>query len=109
MLYLKHEGDVCPITPDCKVAVDLGDGSGPLHGQAREFNWGPGLGEGGAGRILRYAVMSDQPAASPRPLAAADLMSRTVLEFHEATGVQLTAEQGWRFIAHYQAVERALQ
>lgn len=109
MLYLKHEGDVCPVTPDRVVAVDLGDGAYPVHGQAREFSWGPGLGEGGAGRILRYAVMPDQPAASLHPVRGVRTMLQTVRAFRGATGIELTEEQGSLFLEIHQAVERALQ
>lgn len=56
---IEHTGDGCPVPPDTIVAVDLGDGGtgADYIGQAGDWAWGPGLGDDGEGRILRYEVL----------------------------------------------------
>lgn len=53
---IEHVGDECPVSPDTVVRVDLGGGC-TLVGLASEYFWGPGVGDDGEGRILRYAAL----------------------------------------------------
>lgn len=53
---IEHTGSACPVPSGTIVRVDLGDGE-VYAGPADEWHWGPGLGDDGAGRILRYEVL----------------------------------------------------
>lgn len=64
---IKHAGDECPVSPDTVVRVDLGSGC-TLVGLASEYHWGPGAGDNGEGRILRYVALVEA-GRFPRALA----------------------------------------
>jgi hypothetical protein len=56
-----HTTDTLPVPPDVIVRVDLGDGS-PVVDRADAFNWGPGAGPDGEGRILGYEELQRRAA-----------------------------------------------
>jgi hypothetical protein len=51
-----HTTDTIPTTPSAIVRVDLGDGC-PVIDRADAFNWGPGAGPEGEGRIQGFEVL----------------------------------------------------
>lgn len=59
-----HTTDRCPVQPDALVVIDLGDGA-PVVDRADAFNWGPGAGPEGEGRIVAYDVLVPQRQARP--------------------------------------------
>lgn len=61
-----HVGDACPVPPLTQVRVYLGEDAHEC-GYANEFNWGPGVGPDGEGRILRYEVLSVGDVTSSEP------------------------------------------
>jgi len=50
----RHEGIERPVPAGMLVAVDLGEGR-PLIDRAAVFDWGPGCGPAGEGRVIRWA------------------------------------------------------
>lgn len=50
----QHDTDARPVPADMLVAVDLGEGQRPLIDRAGVFDWGPGCGPAGEGRIHRW-------------------------------------------------------
>ena len=61
----QHTTDTIPVNPGAIVRVDLGDGA-PVVDRAAAFNWGPGLGPEGEGRIKGFEVL-DVPQHHARP------------------------------------------
>jgi len=60
--FIAHTGNECPVSSDAIVDYTLaGDRSGDaIHrGCAGDLYWGPSLAEDGAGRIMLYAVKTD--------------------------------------------------
>lgn len=69
---IEHTGSACPVPSGTIVRVDLGDGE-VYAGPADEWHWGPGLGDDGKGRILRYEVLlsaGSKPSNCTSPIAS---------------------------------------
>jgi hypothetical protein len=65
-----HTTDTIPTNPGAIVRVDLGDGC-PVVDRADAFNWGPGAGPEGEGRIQGFEVL-DTPQPRARPALASN-------------------------------------
>ena len=60
----QHTSNSNPTQPDAIVRVDLNDGTRVVD-RADAFNWGPGAGPEGEGRIVAYDVLVPQRDARP--------------------------------------------